>query len=105
MKRLTPKDWKEIENHCYAKGLHFSNQFTEEQTDEMIKRLAELEDKIENGQLVELPAIISFYDTHPILGKITTHQVVWLSELLGIRHEKYTTREQAEARLKELQSK
>lgn len=55
--RLTDKKWKEIEKHCYAKGLHFSNQFTEEQTDEMIKRLAELEDKIESGELVELPQL------------------------------------------------
>lgn len=53
--RLTDKKWKEIEKHCYAKGLYFSNQFTEEQTDEMIKRLAELEDKIESGKMLELP--------------------------------------------------
>lgn len=49
--RLTDKKWKEIEKHCYAKGLHFSNQFTEEETDKMIKRLADLEDKIESGGL------------------------------------------------------
>lgn len=49
--RLTDKKWKEIERHCYAKGLNFSNQFTEEETDEMIKRLADLEDKIESGEL------------------------------------------------------
>lgn len=71
----------------------------------IIRRLADLEDKLENGQLLELPTIISFPDTHPSLGKITAYQVIWLSELLGIRHEKYTTREQAEARLKELKEK
>lgn len=53
--RLTDKKWKEIEKHCYAKGLYFSNQFTEEETDKMIKRLAELEDKIESGKMIELP--------------------------------------------------
>jgi len=30
-------------------------QFTEEEADEMIKRLAELEDKIESGKMIELP--------------------------------------------------
>ncbi len=105
MERLTDKNWKEIEKHCCAKGLYFSNHFTEEQTDKMVKRLAELEDKLESNQLVELPTIISFPDTHPIFGKIRAYQVIWLSELLGIRHEKYTTQEAAEARLKELQEK
>lgn len=55
------------------------------------------------GKIVELPTIIFFPDMHPILGKIITYQVVWLSELLGIRTEKYAAKEQAEARLKELQ--
>lgn len=53
--RLTDKKWKEIEKHCYAKGLHFSNQFTEEETDEMIKRLVDLEDKIESGKMIDCP--------------------------------------------------
>ena len=54
------------------------------------------------GDIIELPTIISFPDMHPFLGKITTYQVIWLSKLLGIRHEKYTTPEQAERRLAEL---
>lgn len=53
--RLTDKKWKKIEKHCYAKGLYFSNQFTEEETDKMIKRLAELEDKIESGKMIDCP--------------------------------------------------
>lgn len=68
-----------------------------------LNRLAELEDKIESGKMIELPTIITFPDMHPILGKITTYQVIWLSKLLGIRHEKYANKSQAEARLKELQ--
>lgn len=55
MERLTSKHWKEIKRHCFSKGIYFSNQFTEEESDEMIKRLCELEDKLESGQLVDLP--------------------------------------------------
>lgn len=100
MKRFTYRD---------RTGLHFIDScytcggFIKEE--KLKAHIAELEDKIESGQLVELPTIISFPDTHPFLGKITTYQVVWLDELLGIRHENYTFQEQAEARLKELQEK
>ena len=67
--------------------------------------LAELEDKIESRQLIELPTIISFSDTHPYLGKITIYQVIWLDELLGIRHENYIAKEKANVKLKELKEK
>ncbi len=68
-----------------------------------IDRLAELEDKLESGELLELPTIISFPDTLPFMGKTIIYQVVWLSDLLGVRHANYATKEAAEARLRELQ--
>lgn len=112
--RLTDKKWKEIEKHCYAKGLHFSNHFTEEETDEMIKRLAELEDKIESGKLVELPCKIG--DTlygisaplhiekaklSEVCYEVVTKDGHYLIGHFGISL--FTDKSQAEARLKELE--
>lgn len=125
MTRLTPKDWKEIESHCYAKGLHFSNQFTEEESDEMIKRLAELEDKIEKGELVKLPCKMGdrvYYIDEYIaeFDKVEEYMVekieivkdgirLWFGDNVGYAltenfgKEVFLDKAQAEARLKELQ--
>ena len=98
--RLTDKKWKEIEKHCYAKGLHFSNQFTEEETDKMIKRLADLEDKIESGKMLELPCKmklnISDYN-------VDVYQIIYSGKYGYMRTEIVYGEVEAEARLKELQ--
>ncbi len=55
MERLTPKDWKEQYKPYHENGGYFHEEFMNSQTDDMILRLAELEDKLESGELVELP--------------------------------------------------
>lgn len=90
---------------------------------DILKRLAELEDKLESGQLVELPCKI--YDTvwvvfSPSYGEYEIHEAKAVGFEIGVngiriitnfccyecyRICNYTTKEAAEARLKELQEK
>ena len=99
--RLTSKQWKEIEKHCYAKGLHFSNQFTEEQTDEMIKRLADLEDKIESGKMLGLPCKMKLNISD---CNVDVYQIIYSGKYGYMRTEIVYSEVEAEARLNELQN-
>lgn len=110
-KRLTVKgaklDKKQFIGTNYGGGVSY--EFNEEALDNSVKvfnRLAELEDKIEQGTLIELPCIIVGNGAIDAFGKIRVpyYQVLWLDEFGFMKIFKTTDREEAEKRLKELQN-
>lgn len=112
-KRLTLKNWHDTKFNTFN-------------TKEMKKRLWDFENKIENGTLIELPCKIGdiVYVTYGIeveCWEVTSIQIYGFNMLLRLRHRGtdnyssqyiselgehlFLTKEQAEAKLKELQSK
>ena len=126
-KRLTNKDWKEnydiFEDVCCDTCTKDCGKC--ERNFNALVRLAELEDKIENGKLVELPCNCKIGDlvygvadflSKPKLGILTCIEITKYCIQYGIvdkrlmRHDvKYVyypaEKEAAEAKLKELQEK
>lgn len=108
------KVWERDLTHCAFDG-------------EAIDRLAELEEKIESGRLVELPCkvgdmVYEFFKNHrpPFIQETTIEKIVITEKGLRLKLARnafyetaisnlgktlFLTREQAEARLKELQDK
>lgn len=85
MKRLTLREWRELP-----------------QQDEIYNRLAELEDKLENGQLVELPCI------REVKGSKGMEYHIYFIRTIepnvgSIDYYRTRDKAQAEAKLKELQ--
>ena len=72
---------------------------------ENLNRLAELEDKIEQGTLIELPCIIVGNGAIDAFGKVRVpyYQFLWLDEFGFMKVWKSTDKAKAEKRLKELQ--
>ena len=72
---------------------------------EKLNRLAELEDKIEQGTLIELPCIIVGNGAIDAFGKVRVpyYQVLWLDEFGFMKVWKSTDKAKAEKRLKEVQ--
>ena len=69
-------------------------------------RLAEIEDKIEQGTLIELPCIIVGNGAIDAFGKnrVPYYQVLWLDEFGIVKVYKTTDKNDAEKRLEELQN-
>ena len=84
------------ERHC-VDGDHF-------QLREELQRLSELEDKIENGMLIELPCIIVGNGGIDAFGKVRVpyYQVLWLDKFGMLKKWQTTDKAEAEAKLKEL---
>lgn len=70
----------------------------------IVDRLAEFEDKLESGQLVELPCIKTLTDQKGILYRVYFMNYAW-GENGIIDFYSYRSEKEAEARLKELQEK
>ena len=70
-----------------------------------IQRLRELQGKIEQGTLIELPCIIVGNGAIDAFGKVRVpyYQVLWLDEFGFMKVWKSTDKAKAEKRLKELQ--
>jgi hypothetical protein len=68
-------------------------------SDMILNRLAELEDKIENGTLIELPRIVRIVEC-----SVEKFVVQW-EENGRVRHKSFLVEKEAEKRLKELQNK
>ena len=102
-KRLTDKDWKDwIEDDFYTSAYNLDYK----EVDKLICRLAELEDKIENGTLVELPCIIVGNGSLDAFGKVRVpyYQVLRLDKFGMLKKWQTTDKAEAEAKLKELQN-
>ena len=71
----------------------------------ILNRLAELEDKMEQGTLIELPCIVVGNGAIDAFGKVRVpyYQVLWLDEFGFMKVWKSTDKAKAEKRLKELQ--
>ena len=70
-----------------------------------LDRLAELEDKIEQGTLIELPCIVVGTGAIDAFGKVRVpyYQVLWLDKFGMLKMWKSTDKAEAEKRLKEIQ--
>ena len=117
MKRLTKRFEEDGRPYWNIKG--GSGEAIAEAHTKALYRLAELEDKLESGQLVELPqdkwCITTGHNADESLNYLVEHQnpvaEFWNGKWhIGMEEikwrpilEKYDTKEEAEARLKELQ--
>ena len=92
--RVTDKDW------------HKEKFYPKNDNERMIrKRLWDLENKIEQGTLIELPCIVVGNGAIDAFGKVRVpyYQVLWFDEFGMLKIWKSTDKTEAEKRLKELQ--